>query len=444
MARRRLKKAVKKKREMKGKRKGKKGRTGKDRPDKDGKGPKKKGPARQASYKVRNVKMVLGVLAAVLIILIAIFAVQHYYKPEREDWTVMIYMAGDNSLSPIVNQNLEAMEKVGSNDILDIVVLTDESGDQDSHLYHVKKDRLEELPISSIRLSGLNEVDTGKPDTLSDFGRYTLDNYPSDNYMLIMWGHGKGWQGLATDKGGSELTMPEFRAALNDIKDANDGRKLDVMGFDACAMATIEGFYEMSEYADILVASQKKEPDAGWPYEPILKDIATGKDASPEDIARSIVKKYVHAYEEGDLPHQDFTVGMTAIRTRTDSDLYISFQRFADTLNTLPVNERDQILGLQGKLETYEDPDSVNLVDLIAAIETEIEMTDQMRLAISDLHLALDSAVLKEEHWNNPASDIIIEAGGGISIYFPKNTVDLDYKDTGLSHACSWDEFLEK
>jgi hypothetical protein len=218
-------------------------------------------------------KMVMAIFTFILLMTIVIFASIHYSRPANEDWTVMIYMAGDNSLSNIVDQNLNAMMKVGSNELVDIVALVDKSGNQDAKLYHIEKGKLNELAMTSIYISGLNEIDTGNPETLSTFGEFVIDKYPSNHYLLIMWGHGNGWQGLASDKDGSSLTMTEFRSALERIVKKDMGKKLDIIGFDACAMATVEGFYEVSEYSDILVASQKKEPDAGWPYENILKGI---------------------------------------------------------------------------------------------------------------------------------------------------------------------------
>ena len=70
----------------------------------------------------------------------------------------MVYMAGDNSLSPVVHQNLNAMMAVGSGDLLDIVALTDTSGDQDSHLIHVTKDKLVDKGLNNIKIQSPGEV----------------------------------------------------------------------------------------------------------------------------------------------------------------------------------------------------------------------------------------------------------------------------------------------
>jgi hypothetical protein len=384
---------------------------------------------------------ILLALFIVIILILTIFATKYLYKSAKDDWTVMVYMAGDNSLSGIVDQNLDSMKKIGSDENVDVVALTDQSGDQDSKLYHVEKGLLKELPISSIELSGLNEIDTGKPGTLSSFGEYVIKEYPSKHYMLIMWGHGNGWQGLATDKGGSVLTMSEFRTALDDIVEANNGTKLDIIGFDACAMATIEGFYEVSNYADILVASQKKEPDAGWPYKQILNGIVSGKYNSPDAVAKNIVKEYVNAYETGQLPSQDFSVGMTAIRTQKNNELYAAFQRFAAALPSLTDADKNKITGIRDDVESYEDKDNVDLRDLIERI-SKMDLNDKrIQLDLQDLLSAMNDVIITEEHWNNPNSTIKIDHGD-LCIYFPKGAVDPGYKDTAMAQFSQWDEFI--
>jgi hypothetical protein len=255
-------------------------------------------------------------------------------------------MAGDNSLSSYVDDNLKSMMKIGSKDNLDIIALADKSGDQDSKLYHVMKNKLVELPLYTIYISGLNEIDTGNPQTLFTFVNYSMHNYPSKNNMLIMWGHGNGWQGLSEDKGGSRLTMSEFRNSLKEIVEANKGNKINIIGFDACAMSTIEGFYEVADFTDYLISSEKKEPDIGWPYEEIFKGISNGNPNSPQDVSRFVVSEYVKAYKNGVLPNESFSVQMSAIETKKNNELYIAFQKFASRLIDISQSDKDTIKNL--------------------------------------------------------------------------------------------------
>ena len=75
-----------------------------------------------------------------------IFPSGNFSKAEIEDipeWGFYVYMAGDNSLYEEVEDDLNEMKMVGSNDNLEIVVLSDQNMNDDSHAYHVIKHDLE-------------------------------------------------------------------------------------------------------------------------------------------------------------------------------------------------------------------------------------------------------------------------------------------------------------
>ena len=347
------------------------------------------------------------------------------------------------SLSPVVHQNLNAMMAVGSGDLLDIVALTDTSGDQDSHLIHVTKDKLVDKGLNNIKIQSPGEVDTGNPRTLTDFGRWTFENYPSEHYLLIMWGHGKGWKGLATDKGDSLLSISEFNESLRDLVMANGGQNIDIIGFDACTMATMEGYFQIAPYADYLVASEKKEPDAGWPYETIFKDLKQGKISGPEGLVKKIVDEYVKAYEDGDLPDQDFSVGMTGMRTKEDSAFTVSFQRFAKALDALDGEDRAKALALRDEAPVFENKDDVDLLAYAEAVSGAFLEGSAVRDAADDLLREADAIIVKEGHWDNPDSDIRMTGARGICIHLPEDGLDTAYKDTYLAQATYWDDFLK-
>ena len=65
-------------------------------------------------------------------------------EEEMPEWGIYVYMAGDNSLYQELDDDLNEMKMVGSNNDLEIVVLTDQVPKNDSHAYHVIKDGLEE------------------------------------------------------------------------------------------------------------------------------------------------------------------------------------------------------------------------------------------------------------------------------------------------------------
>ena len=51
------------------------------------------------------------------------------------------------------------------------------------------------------------------------------------------------------------------------------GRKVDVVGMDACLMTMIEVAYQLRDHAQVLVGSEEIEPGPGWPHAAILGDL---------------------------------------------------------------------------------------------------------------------------------------------------------------------------
>jgi hypothetical protein len=409
-------------------------------PGKKGKGHIKKAWPRLSS-KSRIALAIAAILIALTFLSFIVYTVQK--ENQKEDWTVMVYMAGDNSLNYMIGPNLDAMETIGSTKYLDIVALADGFGDQDSHLYHIEKGRLSDKGLRDIKIYSPGEVDTGNPKTLSDFGVWAIEHYPSQHYMLIMWGHGNGWQGLATDKSGSSLTLSELNQSLKEIVTKNQGWKLDIIGFDACAMATMEGYYQISPFADYLVGSEKKEPDAGWPYEKIMGRLKDGSASDPKAFATAIVENFVDAYSSGELPDQNFSVGMTALRTSEGSDFSIAFQRFADAMNALVGLDRATAKDLRESAPSFEDKDSIDLLAYAAAIKGAFPEGSRIWQEAERLLGQGINGVVAEGHWSNPDSSITMEKAKGICIYFPSssNGYDQSYSSISIARTTYWDEF---
>jgi hypothetical protein len=435
MARRRLGKVLKKRME-----------ESSNGPSRSSSGRRRKRPPKKArpglSSRSRTVVIITVILLSLTVLSYIVYTVQK--ENEKEDWTVMVYMAGDNSLNYMIAPNLDAMEKIGSNKNLDIVALADGSGDPDSHLYHVEKGRLSDKGLGNITIYSPGEINTGNPKTLSDFGDWAIGHYPSKHYFLIMWGHGNGWQGLATDKGGSSLTLSELNQSLKEIVTKNQGRKLDIIGFDACAMATMEGYYQISPFADYLVASEKKEPDAGWPYEKILGRLKDGTVSDPKVLSKAIVEDFVDAYSSGTLPNQDFSVGMTALRTSEGSDFSIAFQRFADALYALDGTDRTKAKDLRGSALSFEDKDSIDLLAYAAAVNGAFPEGSRIRQEAERLLGQGMNGIVAEDHWSNPNSSITMERAKGICIYFHNSSTNFDqsYSYISIARTTYWDEFI--
>ncbi|MCK5309084.1 MAG: hypothetical protein KAJ64_00365, partial [Thermoplasmata archaeon] len=110
-------------------------------------------------------------------------------------WTYMVYMSGDSSLANNIPADIQEMQEVGSGNGLEIIVISDSSGEQDSKLARIMDDGQEEIPLTDIDSAWDDELEMGDSDTLSKFVIWAAENYPADRYILDLWGHGLGWAG---------------------------------------------------------------------------------------------------------------------------------------------------------------------------------------------------------------------------------------------------------
>ena len=128
------------------------------------------------------------------------------------------------------------------------------------------------------------------PNTLVDFIQYGAQNYPADRYFLILWDHGGGSvSGYGYDERypNGTMTLDEVSAALR-----AGGVKFDVLGFDACLMATAETAVAAEPYADYLIASEETEPGTGWYYTNWLSMLAQNSSTPTLDVARQLIDDF--------------------------------------------------------------------------------------------------------------------------------------------------------
>ncbi len=229
----------------------------------------------------------------------------------KRDWTIAVYLDGDNDLEPFALRDLIEMEYGLPQTGVEMIVLVDRAreyetgaGDwTDARVYRVRADRNPNR-IASQLLASPGELNMGDPQTLATFLGAALKTFPARNNMLILWDHGGGWASMASDfeapgapGGHDRLTLPELRAGVQGGLAGAGIEKLDIIGFDMCLMAQLETAVELEGLADVMVASQAIEPGNGWPYNVILPQIGKGTLGSRR-IAQEIVRAYSRFYDE--------------------------------------------------------------------------------------------------------------------------------------------------
>ena len=371
--------------------------------------------------------------------------------PNIPEWTVMIYLDADNNLESASINDINEMEMVGSSDDVNIVVQADRipgynisnSDWTTTRRYYITQDN-DPFLINSL-FSDLGELNMGDPQTLVDFVSWAATECPAKKYLLVIWNHGGGFRSPAyTTKdiawddtsGGDRITMPELEYALSEIG-TQIGKKIDIVGMDACLMAMTEVAYQIKDCADILVASEESEPGDGWPYDTILAQLVANSTMSSEQLATDIVNKYIIFY-----PYDNVT--QSAIDLSYMDDLASQLSSLAETIRgdlTTPSNK--YITAAYNSQYYSQSPysaekDFIDLYDFcnqLLAYSNNLEVKN-IRLNIQQI---LNYAVIKSGY-----NGVSLSGSKGLSIYFPYYTgyIDGKYSDTNFAQDTFWDEML--
>jgi hypothetical protein len=363
------------------------------------------------------------------------------------EWTVMVYLDGDNNLETYAIQDLKKMEMVGSTADVNVVVqidrisrsvLADDTSNGDwttTRRYYVTKDLNPNL-IGSTLISDLGELNMGDPQTLVDFADWAVTNYPAKKYLLVIWNHGGGFRSLNLAKdiawddtsGGDRITMPELEDAFSTIT-AQLGKNIDLVGMDACFMAMTEVAYQIKDYADFLVTSEETIPNEGWPYNTILSQLVKNPLVSSEGLAADIVDKYIDSYPFSDVTQSAINLGDMDTLASQLSNLALAIM--SDSLTP----KSEYILAAESS-QRYSDYDFTDLYDLcnnFLIYSNSLTVKD----IVSSIQQTLNSAVIKSGYRGEEVS-----LSRGLSIYFPFYFYDNYYNFTNFSQNTFWDEML--
>jgi hypothetical protein len=227
--------------------------------------------------------------------------------------TLMLYLCGSDleSYSGAASEDLgEIASAYPDNPNFNIIVET--GGSEEWFIEDIPNDTNARFKIEGDELIFLEDAglkDMTDPDTVTDFIRFGVENYPADRYMFIMWDHGGGTTGgLMYD----ELFYDSPSLMITDLDDALEasGVKFDMIGFDCCLMGTAETAFMVNKHADYMVASQRSEPGTGWYYTDFISAINADTSIPTADLGRMIVDNYFEYTPYQDELEGDLTLSL--------------------------------------------------------------------------------------------------------------------------------------
>jgi hypothetical protein len=316
----------------------------------------------------------------------------HSQQRPEADWTVMVFMNGDNNLEDDAMRDFAEMAAVGSTDRVNVVVQFDRRDLRLKDKPGIEKDEARWTRTLRFRVEkgmrpryskgiDIGEADMGDGATLAAFVDWARTTYPARHTMLEIWDHGQGWRfmemvalagspelrksvarsrseqfadthlpetrALTEVKGEPELrfeTSP-YRAVSHDeqsghmmynrvIQDALEGLKdnkghVDVISFDACLMGMVETAYAFRNVSKCMVGSEDLVPGEGWDYTRVLSGLTKAPNSTPEELSRLIVKAFQDSNEES---ARNYYVTMSAVALDRIPALATSISALGDSL----------------------------------------------------------------------------------------------------------------
>jgi hypothetical protein len=222
--------------------------------------------------------------------------------------TVLVYMAGENSLSDYAEEDLK--------EIMDASFLLTEDDQLLVWFDRAKEDELpwlarmvngqlkDSVSIADMQISDKDEY-SSDPHVFEKVLTYAYGHYPAtQGYGLVLWSHASGWlkadsiaysRAYGVDNGsnspysnnGPLMNFPTIGRILEKQP------HLEFIMGDCCNFMCLESIYELRNATDYVVGSPAEIPDPGAPYATVVPEMF-----KRENAARGIMQKYAECYED--------------------------------------------------------------------------------------------------------------------------------------------------
>lgn len=338
-------------------------------------------------------------------------------KPGPQDgiWTVFVYMCGadlesgsNGTAGGAASNDLEEMRAATAETAnLRFVVLAGGASRWNNDSCADGENTWLVIENGALAHTQGNSGSMGDANTLYTFLTEVLQSYDSQYTVLNFWDHGGGsLSGVCFDEcyGGDSLNLVEIDRALSATYQATQ-RRFDVIGFDACLMATVETANLLVPYGDYMLASQENEPGTGWNYRALGQSVAGGATDGAQ-LGSDMVKGYFQSLPASQ--REKYTLSLVDL-SKVDP--------FLKAFNSFSIDVYDYICnqgGLDNVLRSTRyasqfGSGNYNLSDLGELVTANATYSDDAN-RVMDL---LDQAIVYMENGE------VYKGVGGLSVYFP-------------------------
>ena len=166
---------------------------------------------------------------------------------------------------------------------------------KDSYVWYIKSGvgNSINIPLNQVNSSWVTEVSTGSKETVVDFAKYCMTNYPAHHYFLHFRSDGYPLYICPDQTNSDNLRTWEVADALKELKEFNNGTNIDIVGPTTCGTGMIEWAYQMAPFADYYIGTEHYSSGISWHFEDYLDFMVTYPNASAEELGRFVVTDYI-------------------------------------------------------------------------------------------------------------------------------------------------------
>ena len=415
------------------------------------------------------------------------------------EWTVMIYFAGDNALSPTMISQLKAIKEAGFQLDTNVLVHFDpnEQG-APTRIYEVGRVRKEQergkgrsadsqvgdgrnsfvpnmlkdivdptkfVGTAARKLAGKAAKkfdDTKADESLELFVNFCKQNFAAKHSILFLVGHGMvvGNDAFLPDESPkSGITLKRLREILDEFPG------LELIGLHSCSMSAIEVAYELKGKANYLIASEGPAFVGSWPYRQLLKKVfnsvedakETGTSVKVPDLVESLYSLSLFNGTDFISAGYSSDLALCDLRTEKVEKLTTPIQSLVRALRSglqAPEKERVKEIILMAHLESqsYWQETYSDLHDFCSCLRKRCDSSSAVQDAIGTAAKGVmdnvDLLVLSSDYFG-----ATYQYSHGLSIYFPwsppiesaENPVMKNYEEYAFATEAgtdSWFSFL--
>lgn len=199
-------------------------------------------------------------------------------EPIIPNQTILIYMAGENSLSNFTYENLELIIEGAKNSKIEkcnLLVFTDANRSVPK-LYKIEKNKAG--VTDSVLVKTYEELNSVDITVMNSIITDVFSKYPAEENGLFLWSHGTAW--LPSDLNNYLRSFGQDGRNYMEITELEEALPtgIDFIIFDACYMASVEVAFQLKDKTDYIIGSSAEILAEGFPYAQTIPALLADKE----------------------------------------------------------------------------------------------------------------------------------------------------------------------